>query len=393
MNILFVHAIGKNKFGGGEKWVIMAGCGLRDLGHRVWVGGRSGSRLLAMAREHGLETVPMNVLSDLSLWHCMKIARFIRRNGIDTIIARERELGVAGLAAKMAAGVTRAGAPAVKGGKPDAVKDEAPVKMVVKPVVLSRHGLPLRSSIRKHVWLLKCFADGLITNAKSTREIYEHNNWFRKDFIHLLYNGVNPPGATNEYDFSARFPGKKIILSVGRLARQKGFCHLIDAMARLRGRHDDLQLVILGEGKMKRQLKALARKKKVADRVHFQGFVQDVSPYLAGADLFVLPSLYEGMPNAAMEAMAHGKPVVITGVDGASELVPDPGKGRLVPPKNPEAICEAIRTYLENPELRATTGQNAREYVLQHFSARRMTEELHQLILEKHELKNGPDAG
>jgi glycosyltransferase involved in cell wall biosynthesis len=67
-----------------------------------------------------------------------------------------------------------------------------------------------------------------------------------------------------------------------------------------------------------------------------------VVPYLKGCDLFVLPSLYEGMSNAAMEAMAYGKPVILTNVNGAGELVPDEGKGVLIPARDPQAIAAEV---------------------------------------------------
>ncbi len=357
MNILFVHAIGKTKFGGGEKWVIMAACGLRDKGHSVWVGGRPGSLLLETAQAHRLNTVRLNVLSDISPYHVWKIARVIKKRKIDVVISRERELCVTGLAARLAR----------------------------RPVVLARHGLPLRASIKKHVFLLNRLADGIITNARSTKETYEQNGYFPGGFTRLIYNGIAAPCDGSPYPFEKEFPGKKIILSIGRLATQKGFCHLIEAMTLLRDTHPDAQLVILGEGKLRRRLERLAQRLGVSDNVHLHGFVPDVSPFLQSCDLFVLPSLYEGMPNAAMEAMVHAKPVIITQVDGAEELIPNNTIGTLIPPKNPEAIAEAVSSCLKDPSLRESTGQKAREHALTHFSEETMIEELECYLQEKAE--------
>jgi len=348
MNILFVHAIGKTKFGGGEKWVVMAACGLRDKGHHVWVGGRPGSLLLQKAEAFGINTIALNVISDISPYHVWKIAHIIRKKKIDAVISRERELCVSGLAARIAG----------------------------RPVVLARHGLPLRSSIGKHVWLLNRFADGIITNARSTKETYEARGFFPEGFTRLIYNGIATPGNSTSNPFVETFPGKQIILSIGRLAAQKGFCYLIEAMALLRDSHPDAQLVVLGEGKMRHKLERHARKLGVSDRVLLHGFVPDVSPFLHGCDIFVLPSLYEGMPNAAMEAMVHGKPAILTRVDGAEELIPNEDIGTLIPPKDPKAIAAAIGKYIQNEHLRNTTGENARKHVLQHFARQRMIDEL-----------------
>lgn len=356
MNILFVHAIGKRKFGGGEKWVVMAARGLREKGHNVWVGGRPGSLLLETAEAHWLNTIRLNVVSDINPYHVWKIARIIKKWKIDAIISRERELCVSGLAARLAG----------------------------KPVVLARHGLPLRSSVGKHVWLLNRFADGIITNARSTKETYQRKGFFPEGFTRLIYNGIAHPGNSTPYPFAEEFPGRQIILSVGRLAAQKGFCHLLDAMALLRDSHPDAQLVVLGEGKLRRKLERHAHELGVSDRVLLQGFVPDVSPFLQGCDLFVLPSLYEGMPNAAMEAMVHSKPAIITKVDGAEELIPDQRVGMLIPPKDPKALASAMAKYLDDPQLRERTGQQAREHVLQHFAQQRMIDELDAFLQEVH---------
>ncbi len=352
MNILFVHAIGKKKYGGGEKWVVMAACGLRDKGHNVWVGGRPGSRLLEAAQANRLNTLRLNVLSDLSPYHVLKIAHLIRKCKIDAVISRERELCVTGLAARLAG----------------------------RPVVLARHGLPLRSSVRKHVFLLNRLADGIITNARSTIVTYEQNDYFPDGFTRLIYNGIAAPCNDEYYPFGESFPGRQIILSVGRLAAQKGFCYLIEAMAILKETHPKAQLVILGEGKLRRRLERHAQRLGVSDSVHLQGFVPNVSPFLHGCDLFVLPSLYEGMPNAAMEAMVHGKPTIITQVDGAAELIPNNKTGTLIPPRDPEAIAKAIASYLNDPSLRESTGRNARKHVLAHFSEETMVGELESFL-------------
>jgi len=177
------------------------------------------------------------------------------------------------------------------------------------PIVLVRHGLPLRSSVRKHAFLLNKLAHGVITNTRSIKDLYELKGWVKKDFTRVIYNGTFAGNNVPSYNYSARFPGKKIILTVGRLAVQKGYFYLIDAIALLRQINDNFMVVVLGEGKLHDRLINYARKKGVSDKIHFEGFVENVVPYLKSCDMFVLPSLYEGMSNAAMEAMAYGKPI------------------------------------------------------------------------------------
>lgn len=355
MRILFVHSIGKRKFGGGEKWLVTAASGLRDNGHSVFVGGRSGSRLLRAASKKNLETVEFNIFSDISVYHVFRIAAFLRRNSIDAVITRGRDLAVAGMAARL-------------GGN---------------PLVLVRHGLPLRSSYRKHSFLLRRLADGIITNTISIKELYELNGWVDRDFTRVIYNGAVAENNLPAYNYAERFPGKRIILSVGRLALQKGYHYLINAVSLLVEERDDLMFVILGEGKLYGKLLAYARKKGVSHLIHFEGFVENVAPYLKGCDIFVLPSLYEGMPNAAMEAMAHGKPVILTNVNGAGELIPDREKGILIPPRDPRAIATAVKELLDCAELREKLGFRAREHVLDKFPVSAMISGIESYIKEK----------
>ncbi len=361
MNILFVHSIGKKKFGGGEKWLISAASGLRDTGHRVFVGGKKDSRLLKAARLNGLETAEFNILSDMSIYYVFRIAAFLRANKIDVLITKSRDLAVAGIAARLGS----------------------------NPLVLVRHGLPLRNSFRKHSFLLRKFADGVITNTSSIRDLYELNGWVKKDFTKVIYNGTLATNNVPSYNYSEKFPGKRIILTVGRLAMQKGYFYLIDAISLLGSQHNDLMFVVLGDGRLRNKLLSYARKKGVADRIHFEGFVENVVPYLKSCELFVLPSLYEGMSNAAMEAMSYGKPVILTNVNGARELVPDQDKGILIPPANAAAIAEAVIKLKNDPELRERLGREAARHVKEKFPVREMIDNIQMYINERILVKSG----
>ncbi len=348
MRILFVHTIGKNKFGGGERWLVNAAAGLRDRGHDVIVGGKPGSVLLEAAGQRRLATAGFNILSDLSIYHIFKIARFIKKNKIDIVVSRDRDLSVTGPAARIAGGV---------------------------PVVV-RYGSPLRSSFRKHSFLLRRFASGIITNTLSIKEHMEKGGIVPHGFVSVVYNGLTPPADDGVYDFSQRFPGKVVVVTAGRLTADKGYLHLVDAVAMLRGRYDGLVLVALGEGKHRKRIERYAREKGVGDIVHLEGYTDDVMPFFRGCDIFVLASLYEGMPNAAMEAMACGKPVVLTDVNGARELVPDGDKGLLIPARDVQAIAGALERLIGDGLLRERMGKAAADFVWSEFRYDRMIDEL-----------------
>ena len=125
----------------------------------------------------------------------------------------------------------------------------------------------------------------------------------------------------------------------------------------------------------------------LSEKVQFLGYQNNILEILRSMDIFILPSLWEGMPNAILEAMAAGLPVVATNVGGTPEVVVDGETGFLVPPRDPEALANAIKLLIDDPELRKKFGQAGRERVERHFTIQetvRKTEELYlRLLAEK----------
>jgi len=153
------------------------------------------------------------------------------------------------------------------------------------------------------------------------------------------------------------------VLSVGRLEWQKGHELLITAFARS-GYAASHELVILGEGSRLPDLRRLAGELGVADRVHFAGFTANPHAWMAAADLFVLPSRWEGFPNAAAEAMAAGAPLLLADCSyGAADLVTHGVNGSLVPPEDMEALSGAMAGLLESPARRAAYAAAGRRHV------------------------------
>lgn len=160
-------------------------------------------------------------------------------------------------------------------------------------------------------------------------------------------------------------PSAPVILCVARLAAQKDQASLIRAIARSRA-VDPPFLAFVGDGPDKGMLQHLAET-LVPGRVLFAGHQADPLPWLAAADLFVLPSLAEGLPGALIEAMAAGLPCIATDIPGNSELVRDGETGRSVPVRSPDALAAAMQQLLDNPALANELAQAglalvAREY-------------------------------
>jgi starch synthase (maltosyl-transferring) len=175
---------------------------------------------------------------------------------------------------------------------------------------------------------------------------------------------------------------------VGRLDPVKGVTHLLGAAALLRESAPSLAwaLTLVGDGSERAALEAEAAALELAERVRFLGARSDVPALLPTFDLLVLPSLYEGMPNVALEAMASGLPVVATAVGGTPEVVLHGETGLLVPPAEAAALAGALAALAVDPARRARLGAAGRARVERHFTidaAVRRTEALYRDLLAR----------
>lgn len=172
------------------------------------------------------------------------------------------------------------------------------------------------------------------------------------------------------------------ILSVGRVVYQKGYDLALLALAGLK--HLEWEWRIAGDGPQLPALQAMIEEHGLQERVHFLGWqtTEDLKEQYAYANLFLFPSRHEGMPNAVLEAMASGLPVVATNIAGNQELVVNGETGTLVPVEDVTALREALRSLLTQAEMRKKMGGTARPRVEHSFSWSRTVEE-YRLILEK----------
>lgn len=175
--------------------------------------------------------------------------------------------------------------------------------------------------------------------------------------ISVIHNGVD----TEEFAPTTKpvSAGKLSIISVGRLIERKGYFYLLEALAGLPG----VELVLVGDGPLRKKLENMANARGVQTR--FLGAVphSEVVACLRAADVFVLPSLHEGMSNAVLEAMACGLPVIRTDTGGSREMVRS--NGRVVPPADAQALRAAIEVYRSHPHLIVEHGAAARTLAME----------------------------
>ena len=160
-----------------------------------------------------------------------------------------------------------------------------------------------------------------------------------------------------------------MLVSIGRLTEQKGHRYLLAALPSLLATWPELRCVIIGEGELGETLKNLAVRLGVSSTCVFVGARPDIPVILAAADLLVLPSVSEGFPFVLLEALAMRLPVVASRVNGVPELIEDRKTGRLVPPRDSQALAKVIRELLLDPPQAAATGEQGRRVVQERFTA------------------------
>jgi glycosyltransferase involved in cell wall biosynthesis len=163
-------------------------------------------------------------------------------------------------------------------------------------------------------------------------------------------------------------PDELVVGSVGRLTEQKGYIYLIEAASKVISILPNAKFLIIGEGPLRRCLQEYADALGISNSFIFVGPREDLVPLYSAMDLFVLPSLWEGLPTVILESMACGVPVIATNIPGTRELVRQGHTGWLVEPKDSKALAEAIIYALQHPDARDTIARTAAESVVPLYS-------------------------
>ncbi len=192
---------------------------------------------------------------------------------------------------------------------------------------------------------------------------------------HVVELGIDLGRFSSEQAVRAHDGAAPVIGTVARLAQQKGLDVLIDAFPAVVSEWPQASLVICGEGEERAALEARAARLGIADRVRFLGERSDVPSVLADLDVFVLPSRFEGLCLAVIEAQAAGVPVIATPVGGIQETVIPGETGTLVPVDDAAAVTRAILTTLADPQRARVLAAEARRRVNERFAVGRMVAE------------------
>lgn len=251
------------------------------------------------------------------------------------------------------------------------------------PIIIgTRHNVDIGGMRREWVnrWALG-FCDAVVAVSKEVYEAqFQHS--LTDQFKVVIPNGVQVEAFTSADQSMVEtlrqewgiHPSVPVIGTVARFDEQKGHIYLLDAMVILMEQMSTAKLLLIGDGPLRSQMEGISEALSLSGSIIFTGIRHDVPEILALLDLFVLPSLWEGLPIAILEAMAASRPIVATRVGGVPEAVVDGVTGLLVPPRDSTALAQAIMYLLDDPDLCNRLGQAGRERVLEYFSVERMVE-------------------
>ncbi len=242
-----------------------------------------------------------------------------------------------------------------------------------------------RTAIFLLSWLTALFSHSVIVicraDEKSGRRL-----WFVNKKIRLIHNGITPfttmgrsaaraPLFAGQASLAPQAPADTIlIVTIAELTKNKGLAHALRAIAEL-SREKELplfQYVIIGEGELRPELEKTISKNNLSGIVRLAGFIPDAKTLLSGADIFLLPSLKEGLPYVLLEAGSVGIPTVATSVGGIPDIVSDMQSGMLIRAKREKEVADALRFLLTNHKKRDAFGAALKQKIIADFSFEKM---------------------
>jgi glycosyltransferase involved in cell wall biosynthesis len=259
------------------------------------------------------------------------------------------------------------------------------------------HGLPPFTGpnlfSKSQHWIGAVFPDHIIAVCEETAQRCVKELGIKREKISVIHNGIEPAPYRHLKNRAAvrhtlsLAPRQFVLGFVGRLEPQKNLPFLLKAMKRLKEEGlDAITLLIAGSGSQEATLRTLVQAGGLQETVHLLGLREDIPDLLSALDVFVLPSVWEGLSVAAMEAMAAGLAVIATPVGGNPELIQDNQTGILVPCQDVKALAEAIKRLYLDPALREKMSSRGRERIEGYFNHERMVtqiQDLYEQILRK----------
>lgn len=351
MNILFIT--NHLNTGGITSYVFTLAFGLKKKGHNVYIAS-SGGDLAPKFKEAGMDyiSVPMRTKKEVSLrivFSLVKLAGIIKKNKIDIVHSHSRTTQVLGCLLGKTTGVRH---------------------------IFTCHGFFKRRFLRR---VFSCWGEKVIAISEQVKGHLVSDFKLDDKKIVVINNGIDADrfGRRKTEDrrqnrINLGLGEEPVIGIIARLSDVKGHEYLIRAMRVVLEKYSAARLLIIGEGKTREGLVRLAGSLGISKNVIFITEIQDTAGALAAMDIFVMPSIQEGLGLALMEAMASGLAVVGSNVGGIKTLVQNGLNGLLVEPGDSQGLARAILALLDDPLKREALGREAQRFIQQNFSQDKM---------------------
>ena len=340
---------------GGERQAYYLCRGLKERGMEVGFACRPGSELHKALATDGVRVHPVAFRCEADFTAAWRMAGLIRRHDYDVVHMHDSHAHWLGACAARFAGM--------------------PLRVVSRRVDFSirRHGFGL--SIVKY----RCFSDAYIAVSGAVKASLVRDG-VPGEMISVVHSGVNlsAPGNGSERRLLEKVLGvagtARFVGSVGSLVAHKGHRHFVDAAPEILREESGARFVVFGEGELRGELEARVRRMGLSGKFFLPGHHPGASALLKGFDVFVMPSVQEGLGTSLLDAMAAGVPVVAARAGGIPEVVDDGRTGLLVPPADPLSLAAAVKRLLSEPELGCRLARAAGEKVASQFTVEGMVE-------------------
>ncbi|MGH7817815.1 MAG: glycosyltransferase family 4 protein [Candidatus Binatia bacterium] len=340
-----LHIDPERNWGGGEAQVFgLLGC-LAARGHRNDLVAHPDGPLFAKCENLAQQRYPVVIRNDLDLRSVPTLRRLIRTGNYDIVHFHTK--------------------------RAHALSVWLPRKLPKPKYLVTRR---MDYPERRHWYTRYLYnrrVDGVIAISQSIADLLVAAAVDRQK-LRVIPSGIDARRFADQARLPERTSGATVVGCIGVLEERKGQRFLLEAAAKVKSQGLKLQYRIAGTGSLRRQLERDTARLGLRDDVQFLGFVSDTTGFLAAIDLFVMPSLFEGLGVAALEAMAAGKPVIASRIGGLAESVVDGVTGLLVRPGDGAALADAIEKLVREPSRAAAMGSQGRERVEQHFTLEQM---------------------
>ncbi len=339
--------------GGITSYVLSLAKGLKKMGHNIYLAS-SGGELFFEFRQAGASfiQIPIKTKSEISLKILLslrKLSPVIKNEGIDIVHSNSRTTQVLAYLLCKGSG--------------------------------ARHVHTCHGFFKKRLFrlLFPCWGSKIIAISESVKEHLVTDFKAREEDIAVINNGIDLDRFKKEAGKDKIFFKKMLGLNdapvvgiIARLSDVKGHTYLIQAMKPVIEKFSRVQLLIVGEGRMEKKLVEESRRLGIYGSTVFIPSIKDVRDALQAIDIFVMPSLNEGLGLALMEAMASGLSVIGSDVGGIKSLIKDQGNGLLVPVADTKKLSLAIMELLQDNALASRLGAKARIFIKENFSEEQM---------------------